>query len=90
MKNKNLKSKTAISQDKLALYIEQLTSEKADLQIARDILEKITNGAVSMDLNRLGEPILIDPHTRKDITDKVVQIVLDLALSQQFKDYYNL
>ena len=84
------KSETEACKEELALFVEELLDKHQNLEIARDIIEKVTSTVMSLDMDEEGNFILIEPHSKKDITQIVTRFVLDLSFSEQFKDYYHL
>ena len=84
------KSETEACKEELALFVEELLDKHQNLEIARDIIERVTSTVMSLDMDEEGNFILIEPHSKKDITQIVTRFVLDLSFAEQFKDYYNL
>ena len=83
------KSETEACKEELALFVEELFTKHQNLEIARDIIEKVTSTVMSLDMDQEGNFILIDPHSKKDITQIVTRFVLDVTLQQQFNEEYS-
>ena len=81
MKYTNLKIKAGLAQ----------ISEEEALEIESDLIFNLTGGRVDVGLDKEGCCILVDPHTGRDITESVEEIVSEYTENPRaFIDFYNL